>query len=105
MDTLGQEKPRPVSTDRVLKSTIRTLGSLKLAVPLLALLAAVIAMASILEANRGRDYAQWYVYQSRWFAAVLGLLGLNIFCAAAARWPWKRHQTGFVITHCGLLIL
>lgn len=88
-----------------LRFVVQLLGSLKLAIPVLATVATVIAIATILEAERGRAYAQWYVYQSPWFVAVLALLGVNIFCAAAGRWPWKRHQTGFVITHCGLLIL
>jgi hypothetical protein len=37
--------------------------------------------------------------------ALLGLLGVIIFCAALTRWPWKRHHTGFVVTHSGLLVL
>jgi hypothetical protein len=84
---------------------VNLLGSLKLAVPLLALLGIVIAAATVLEADYGRAYAHWYVYHSWWFAALLGLLGLNIFFAAVSRWPWKRHQTGFVVTHGGLLVL
>jgi hypothetical protein len=81
------------------------LGSLKLAVPLLGVLAAVIGFATVLEADYGREYAQWRVYHSGWFIALLALLGVNIFAAAASRWPWKRHQTGFVVTHGGLLTL
>jgi hypothetical protein len=81
------------------------LASLKLAVVLMATLAAVIAAATILETKYGRPYAQWFVYNSSWFIALLGLLGINIFFAAAVRWPWKRHQTGFVVTHAGLLVL
>jgi hypothetical protein len=34
-----------------------------------------------------------------------GILGANILCAALIRFPWKRRQTGFVITHAGLLIV
>ena len=29
----------------------------------------------------------------------------NILCAALIRYPWKKRQTGFVITHAGLLIM
>ena len=75
----------------------RVLGSLKLAVVLLATLAAVIAAATILEAKYSRTHAQWFVYNATWFVILLGILGVNIFCAAAIRWPWKRHQIGFVI--------
>ena len=45
------------------------------------------------------------VYHSWWFTVVLALLAINIFFAAAKKWPWKKHQTGFVITHLGLLTL
>lgn len=89
----------------VLGRMVALLGSLQLAVVLLAVLATLIAVATVLEADHGRAYAQWYVYHSGWFVALLGLLGVNVFCAAASRWPWKRHQIGFVITHGGLLVL
>ena len=36
---------------------------------------------------------------------LLAFLGDNILCAALIRYPWKKRQTGFVITHAGLLIL
>ncbi|HTK73868.1 MAG TPA: hypothetical protein VL371_01350, partial [Gemmataceae bacterium] len=72
-----------------LKHAVRQLGSLKLAVVLLAVLAAVIAATTIVEADYGRSYAQWYVYHSGWFVALLAVLGVNIFCAAMSRWPWK----------------
>lgn len=84
---------------------VQRLGSLKLAVVLLMTLAVVIAIATVLEADHGRAFAQWHVYHSRWFVVLLMLLGVNIFAAAASRWPWKRHQTGFVVTHVGLLVL
>lgn len=83
----------------------RLLGSLKLAVVLLPTLAAIIAAATILEAKYSRAHAQWFVYSATWFVILLAILGINIFCAAAIRWPWKRHQIGFVITHAGLLVL
>lgn len=87
------------------RSFWQALGSLKLAVVLLVVLAAVLAWASTLEARQGREVAGWYVYSSSWFLGLLGLLGLNIFSAAAVRYPWKRHQVGFVVTHAGLLVL
>jgi hypothetical protein len=84
---------------------IRTFASIKLAVCLIVLLAAVIAIATLLETKYGRPYSQWYVYHSAWFLGLLGLLAASVFCAAFVRFPWKRHQTGFVLTHAGLLIL
>jgi hypothetical protein len=100
----SQESPTVVLA-RSAKATFRFLASLKLAVLLLLILAAVLAWATILETNYSAAHARWYVYESGWFIGLLALLGVNIFCAAASRFPWKRHHTGFVVTHCGLLVL
>lgn len=81
------------------------LASLKLAVVLIFSLAVILGLATFVESHWGTAAARWYIYHTGWFAAVMALLGVNIFCAAAIRFPWKRHQTGFVITHLGLLIL
>jgi hypothetical protein len=83
----------------------RFLASLRLAVILMVVLAGVLSVATLLEARHGTAYAHWFVYKSSWFCTLLALLGINIFCAAAIRYPWKRHQTGFVVTHAGLLVL
>lgn len=80
-------------------------ASLKLAVVLILTTAVVLAVATFVESTCGTEGVQWYIYQTPWFLALLGLLAWNIFCAAAIRYPWKRHQTGFVITHIGLLTL
>lgn len=85
--------------------TVKLLSSLKWGIVLLALLAAVVAGATVLEASQGRAVAQWYVYQSSWFIALLALLGVNIFFATIIRCPWKRHQVGFLVAHGGLLVL
>jgi len=84
---------------------LRLLGSLKLAVLLIVLLAAVLGVATFVEARDGREYTQWYVYHSRWFIALLALLGANIFACTAIRFPWGRKRIGFLITHGGLLVL
>lgn len=84
---------------------LRVLGSLRLAVLLLVLLGLVLSLATVLEAARGREYAQWYVYGSRWFMGLLGLLGANVAAAMAVRWPWRPRHAGFLVTHLGLLLL
>ncbi|MFO7901509.1 MAG: cytochrome c biogenesis protein ResB [Pirellulaceae bacterium] len=78
---------------------------MKLAVILLVVLVVVLAAATFLEAERGREFAQWYVYDSHWFIGILALLGLNILAATLVRFPWRKHQFGFLLTHAGLLIL
>lgn len=89
----------------MLSQLFKLLASLKLAVLLIVLLGGVLAVATILEAEKGREFAQWYVYGSHWFTGLLALLGINILAATLIRFPWKKHQTGFVVTHAGLLVL
>ena len=80
-------------------------ASLGLAVVLIFFSALALGLATFVEAAYGTPAVQFYVYQTWWFETILVLLAINIFCAAAIRYPWKRHQTGFVITHIGLLTL
>src|SRR5262249_10495579 len=83
----------------------RAFGSLQFAVILLAIFAAVLAVGTVIESDYNSTIAQDVVYRAWWFKFLLFLLGVNIFFAAAKKWPWKKHQTGFLITHVGLLIL
>lgn len=80
-------------------------SSLKLAVISILTLAAVLTYGTIVESFYGMRGAHHLVYGTWWFMGVLVMLGLNVLCAALSRYPWKRHQTGFVITHLGILTL
>lgn len=80
-------------------------ASLKLAVILIFSAAIVLGWATFVERWYGLSGVQYGIYGTWWFALLNGLLALNIFCAAAIRFPWQRYQTGFVITHLGLLTL
>jgi hypothetical protein len=86
-------------------ATYRFLASLKLAVISLSTLAAVLAYATLFESWYGTAAAQERIYRSPWFAIILAFLFTNILCAALIRFPWTKRQTGFVITHTGLLIV
>jgi ResB-like family len=90
---------------RGIDAVYRFLASLKLAVFSLSSLAASLAFATWFESSYGTTAAQDYVYKSTWFAVLLAFLAMNILCAALIRFPWKKRQTGFVITHAGLLVL
>lgn len=83
----------------------RFMSSLKLAVISILTLASVLAVATVTESLYGMRGAHVLVYGQPWFFGILILLGLNVFSAALSRWPWKRHQVGFVITHSGILLL
>lgn len=100
----GESKSQPAGSHPA-TLIFRWLADLKLAVILIVVLAAVLAWATLLESAHGREYAQWYVYKSNWFIALLGLLGVNILMATLIRWPWTKTRSGFVMTHAGLLVL
>lgn len=71
---------------------------------MLALIVAV-AIGTILESRHNAEYAKIALYNAPWFNALLFLMGLNVFCAMMSRYPWKIHQTGFVTTHIGIIVL
>src|SRR5262249_55716161 len=84
---------------------VRLLGSLQVAVVGLTLFAFVLAIGTIVESWYSGKVAGDLVYRTWWFDSLLLALGVNIFFAAAKKWRWKKHQTGFLITHVGLLCL
>jgi hypothetical protein len=83
----------------------RILGSLQMAVILLVAFAAVLAVGTVVESRFTGRIAQELVYRTWWFALLLTFLSVNILFAALKKWPWKKHQTGFLITHLGLLTM
>lgn len=84
---------------------LRLLGSLKTAVVTLSALAIALAWGTIHESVHGTSAAQRDFYYANWFSALLGLLALNVAAAALLRYPWKRSQTGLVVTHLGIIII
>jgi hypothetical protein len=80
-------------------------GSLKLAIGLLCLFTACLALGTLVEARCGAAIGQEVVYRSWWFCLLLALLAVNVLGAALKKYPWQRYQTGFLVTHAGLLVL
>ena len=88
-----------------MKRFYRTFGSLKLAVVTLASLTGILIFSTFYESRTSTREVQMLVYQSWWFIGLLFVLGLNVFCAAMSRYPWKGYQAGFVITHLGIITM
>lgn len=99
------EPPVASAPIRLLDAVYRFLASLKLAVISLSTLAAVLAYATFFEKWYGTAAVQEWIYRSKGFSVLLAFLAANILCAALIRYPWKKRQTGFVITHAALLVL
>ena len=81
------------------------LASVRLAVVVMALLAVACIAATFHEARYGTASAQAIYYRTPWFAALLALLGVNLLFSMVKRWPWTRHQVGFVLAHVGILLI
>jgi len=81
------------------------ISSIRLAVPVMLGLIISVAAGTIFESLHSAEYAKIAVYNSSWFYALLALLCVNIFSSMMSRYPWKKHHTGFVITHIGILTL
>jgi hypothetical protein len=95
----------PATLRRLAGGAFAVFASLRLAIVLLSLFAACLAAASLLESRYNARVARELVYGAWWFALLLALLAANVLGAALKKCPWKRHQTGFLITHAGLLVL
>jgi hypothetical protein len=76
-----------------------------MALPMILVLAVLLAAGTIVESRYSTVVAKRFVYGTWWFGGFLILLAINLFCSALSRFPWKKHQTGFVITHLGIIAI
>ena len=84
---------------------LHTLASLRLAVLLMLSIGGAAAFATFYEMNHGTPAVQRLVYRSWWFSTLLALLAVNIAAVMLDRWPWKKHHTGFLLAHVGILLI
>jgi len=84
---------------------LRRLGSLRLAVVIMASLGVACAWATFHEAWYGTASAQRLFYQAPWFTGLLLALAVNITASMLLRFPWSRHNAGFLLAHVGILVL
>jgi hypothetical protein len=84
---------------------VHLLGSLHLALVLLATIAIACAVATFAESGFSAKIAQAYIYKAPWFLVWLGVLCVNLLAVTATRWPWEKRHTGFIVTHFGIVTL
>jgi hypothetical protein len=84
---------------------VDALASARVGVALIVGIATVCAAATFYESRHGTAATQRNVYQTGWFTSLLVLLGINIAFAVIRRYPWTKHQAGFLMAHVGILIL
>lgn len=81
------------------------LASIGLTVVLLVLIALAMVYGTFYEAIAGTPLAQADVYRSIWFDILLGILAINLTACTLNRYPYRAHQTGWILTHVGILII
>ncbi|NEQ42432.1 MAG: cytochrome c biogenesis protein ResB [Leptolyngbya sp. SIOISBB] len=86
--------------------TVRFLGSIRLAVPLLAAIALILIGATFYESEVGSATVQREIYKSAWFGALMFALAVNLGISTLSRFPWKGpRKIGFALTHWGLVVI
>lgn len=83
----------------------RFFASLQLALLLLAVLIVASIIGTIYESKLTAEVARAFIYEAWWFNLWLLLLAGNLAGVAFSRLPWKKHHTGFLLTHLGIIIL
>ena len=84
----------------------RFIGSIKLAIPLLSLIVAILIGATFYESQVGSVTVQQEIYQSPWFGGLMFLLAVNLGISALNRYPWRgARKVGFALTHLGLIVI
>jgi len=81
------------------------LASLRLAVVTMVTLGSVCGFATFYEMQHGTPAVQREIYQTPWFAFLLGLLGVNVLSVMVSRYPWTKHHIGFLTAHVGILAI
>ncbi len=81
------------------------IASIRLAIPVMLALIIAVAVGTVIESLHNTEYARLALYNTAWFDALLALLAVNVFASMMSRYPWKFYQTGFVLTHIGIIIV
>ncbi len=81
------------------------LGSIQLAVPVMALVALAMAWGTYLESKHGVQTSRATVYGAWWFMVLMALICVSLIFAVVTRYPWKKKHVGFITVHAALLML
>lgn len=86
-------------------SVVLFLGGIRLAVPVLLLVAAAMGWGTWIESTRDADEAGRTVYGAWWFMALMGLVCMSLILSVVTRFPWRRKHVGFITVHASLVML
>ncbi len=81
------------------------IGSVKFAVPSLALSAIAMSWGTYVDSTIGRVAAMDKVYGSWWFIVLMACICASLILSVAVRYPWRRKHVGFIIVHASMISL
>lgn len=91
---------------KLLRAVYHFLGSIYLAIGLIAFVALFVIAGTLLESTTSSHrYAAYFTYSNPLFIALLWGFFINILVSALRRWPFKWRHVPFLITHLGLLMI
>ncbi|OQW52811.1 MAG: hypothetical protein A4S09_08180 [Proteobacteria bacterium SG_bin7] len=88
-----------------IKKFVRFFSNLKIAVAVIVVLGIITAYGTIMESRYNTMTAQKLIYHSWSMYTIQGFLCFILIMVMIDRWPWKKHQIGFVMAHIGLITL
>jgi hypothetical protein len=90
----------------MIKRLYHFLGSIQMAIGLIAITAILVIAGTFIEARtESHQHAAQFTYGNPLFAILLWLFFVNILFSATRRWPFKSRHIPFLITHLGLLMV
>ncbi|KYG69887.1 hypothetical protein AZI85_15950 [Bdellovibrio bacteriovorus] len=87
------------------RKVIKKLASMELAVLIIASIAVIIAIGTVVEAKYDAWTAKNLVYASIWMYVAMGALVTSLIAVIVDRWPWKPRHASFIFAHVGIIIL
>lgn len=87
------------------RRVLKVLASLKLAVIIIAAIAVLIALGTVVESKYDAWTAKNLIYNSLWMYLALGGLATSLIAVMADRWPWQPRHIPFLLAHAGILII
>lgn len=94
-----------MSNHSFLKTLMKFLASLKLAVIVIISIAIITAIGTFVEAKYDAYAAKKLVYDTPWMYLIMGLLAVNLIAVMVDRWPWRVRHLPFLAAHVGILFL
>ena len=84
---------------------VRFLGGLKLAIPVMALVAVALMWGTWIESSKNAELAKQIVYGSWWFIGLMIWMCISLIFAVISRYPWRKRHIGFIVVHAGIVTI